>query len=63
MEKAFQDEMRKLMDVGNLRVIKRESWMKPIPFLEVLTIKNDPLSGEIIHKVSLTARGDLIDDP
>lgn len=58
---AYDAELRKLERLGNFKVIKRTSEMKPLPFLEVLTNKLDNVTGEKKLKVRLAARGDLTD--
>ena len=56
---AYAKELRKLEERGGLKVIKRTDDMDLLPFLEVLTKKEDNISGKIKYKVRLAIRGDL----
>ena len=58
-EKAYKKEIEKLEKIGGLKVVKKEGWMKPLPFVEVLTQKVDNVTGQLKLKVRLAARGDL----
>ena len=59
---SYEKELRKLENRGGLRVIKRETWMECLPFLEVLKEKVDNVTGEEVLKVRLAIRGDLQKD-
>ena len=59
---AYEKEIRKLEEFGRLKVRKKEEHMKPIPFIEVLTEKEDNVTGEKSLKVRLAVRGDLQED-
>jgi len=59
---SYQAELEKLEKRGGLKVIAREDWMKCLPFLEVLTEKEDNISGVIKRKVRMAVRGDLQED-
>ena len=58
-EEAYLKEIRKLEEKGQLKVVNKEKFMKPIPFIEVLTEKFDNVLGQTKLKVRLAARGDL----
>eukprot|EP00924_Labyrinthula_sp_SR-Ha-C_P007671 snap_masked-scaffold_42-processed-gene-2.54-mRNA-1 protein AED:1.00 eAED:1.00 QI:0/0/0/0/1/1/2/0/252 len=58
-EKSYLDEMTKLEEQGELKIVPRRREMKCIPFREVLTEKIDNISGAVKRKVRLAARGDL----
>eukprot|EP00924_Labyrinthula_sp_SR-Ha-C_P001519 snap_masked-scaffold_18-processed-gene-0.10-mRNA-1 protein AED:0.80 eAED:0.80 QI:0/-1/0/1/-1/1/1/0/123 len=58
-EKSYLDEITKLDEQGELKIIPRRREMKFIPFREVLTEKIDNVSGAVKRKVRLAARGDL----
>jgi len=63
-EDAYLQEIRKLEEQGELEVVPYEKWMKPLPFIEVLTEKEDNISGATKLKVRLAVRGDLqVDRP
>ena len=59
-KEEYRKELKKLETIGDLEVVLRDETMKDIiPFIEVLTEKKDPISGELKLKVKLAARGDL----
>eukprot|EP00924_Labyrinthula_sp_SR-Ha-C_P010329 maker-scaffold_23-snap-gene-3.42-mRNA-1 protein AED:0.28 eAED:0.32 QI:0/0/0/1/0.33/0.5/4/0/1204 len=58
-EKSYLDEITKLEEQGELKIVPRRRDMKCIPFREVLTEKIDNISGAVKRKVRLAARGDL----
>ena len=59
--KAYQKELRKLEEIGNLKVVKRTKGMTIIPFSECFEQKRDNINHEDILKVRLAARGDLLE--
>ena len=63
-EDAYLREISKLEKLGGMTVVKREKWMKPLPFVEVLTEKVNNITGQLKLKVRLAVRGDLeVDKP
>jgi|GEM_PF-1828837 len=59
----YFEEIKKLEDVAELKIVKRTKSMKPIPFIEILTEKKDNILKTIKLKVRLAIRGDLQHDP
>ena len=62
-KEVYDKVLKSLEEVGNLRVVKYQPTMDPIPFREVLVNASDPILKEKRYKARLTARGDLLDDP
>ena len=55
-------EIKKLEELGGMKVVKKEAFMDLLPFVEVLTEKRDNISGDVQLKIRLAARGDLQQD-
>ena len=58
-QRAYDEELRKLEQIGGLTIVKRPPNVEVLPFLEVLTEKIDPILQTNKFKVRLAARGDL----
>ena len=61
-KEAYLQEIKKLEDLGGLKVVPKERGMKMLPFIEVLTEKTNNISGQTQLKVRLAVRGDLQKD-
>ena len=56
---AYNKELKKLEDVGKMKVVEKPKNAQVIPLLELFSRKHDNISGKNIFKCRFVARGDL----